>query len=142
MCWLTFQVIESFASLRYVDLKACITRLPENGYGANVPKWPERLQAPPDRLQSIQFDAYISRKELYTAEYKYWLDMVGGYVRALHWKKIRLRNVMDMKAGFGGYRIYLLLYKSAFHLFFIKYRIERNSSFMIYFAVYADLQQL
>ncbi|PON37355.1 putative methyltransferase PMT [Parasponia andersonii] len=87
----------------YADLKACITRLPENGYGAIVPKWPDRLRTPPDRLQSIQFDAYISRKELYTAEYKYWMDIVGGFVRALKWKKIRLRNVMDMKAGFGGF---------------------------------------
>ncbi|KAM6582308.1 hypothetical protein CsatB_009310 [Cannabis sativa] len=87
----------------YVDLKPCITRLPENGYGANVTNWPQRLQTPPDRLQSIQFDAYISRKELYTAEYKYWMDIIGGYVRALHWKKIKLRNVMDMKAGFGGF---------------------------------------
>ncbi|KAL5567586.1 hypothetical protein UlMin_024161 [Ulmus minor] len=87
----------------YVDLKPCITQLPENGYGANVTKWPARLQTPPDRLQSIQIDAYISRKELFRAESKYWIENIGGYVRALHWKKMRLRNVMDMKAGFGGF---------------------------------------
>ncbi|GAB4831841.1 hypothetical protein Ancab_005855 [Ancistrocladus abbreviatus] len=86
----------------YVNLNACITRLPDNGYGANVPEWPARLQAPPDRLQSIKFDAYISRKELFKAESKFWDEVVEGYVRALHWKKIRLRNVMDMRAGFGG----------------------------------------
>lgn len=87
---------------RYANLKACISRLPENGYGTNVTRWPERLQTPPDRLQSIKFDAFISRKELFKAETKYWDEIIGGYVRALHWKKIRLRNVMDMKAGFGG----------------------------------------
>ncbi|RXH94499.1 hypothetical protein DVH24_024183 [Malus domestica] len=88
--------------LKYVDLKSCITRLPENGYGANVTAWPARLQTPPDRLQSIQLDAYISRKELFKAESRYNDELIGGYVRGLKWKKFKLRNVMDMRAGFGG----------------------------------------
>lgn len=88
--------------LRYVDLKPCITRLPENGFGRNVTTWPARLHSPPDRLQSIQYDAYISRNELFRAESKYWNEIIESYVRVLHWKKIRLRNVMDMRAGFGG----------------------------------------
>ncbi|KAJ7964569.1 S-adenosyl-L-methionine-dependent methyltransferases superfamily protein [Quillaja saponaria] len=92
----------------YADLKACISRLPENGYGANVTTWPARLQTPPDRLQSIQMDAYISRKELFKAESKYWNEIIESYVRALHWKKIRLRNVMDMRAGFGGFAAALI----------------------------------
>lgn len=92
----------------YVNLKACITRLPENGYGANVSTWPARLLGPPDRLQTIKFDAYISRKELYKAEYKYWDDIIGGYVRSLRWKKMRLRNVLDMRAGFGGFAAALI----------------------------------
>ncbi|PIA47544.1 hypothetical protein AQUCO_01400292v1 [Aquilegia coerulea] len=87
----------------YVGLKACITRLPENGYGANVTTWPERLHHPPDRLQSIEMDAYISRKELLKAESKYWYDIIESYVRAYHWKKLQLRNVMDMRAGLGGF---------------------------------------
>ncbi|KAJ8747350.1 hypothetical protein K2173_012930 [Erythroxylum novogranatense] len=76
----------------YVDLKACITRLPEDGYGANVTTWPA----------SIQIDAYIARKELFKAESKYWYETINGYIRAWHWKKFKLRNVLDMKAGFGG----------------------------------------
>ncbi|BFG22727.1 hypothetical protein CerSpe_090010 [Prunus speciosa] len=92
----------------YVDQKACITRLPENGYGANVTKWPDRLQTPPDRLQSIQFDAYISRKELLRAESRYWHEIIESYVRVFHWKKIRLRNAMDMRAGFGGFAAALI----------------------------------
>ncbi|KAL6290997.1 hypothetical protein ACE6H2_008507 [Prunus campanulata] len=91
-----------------VDQKACITRLPENGYGANVTKWPDRLQTPPDRLQSIQFDAYISRKELFRAESRYWHEIIESYVRVFHWKKIRLRNAMDMRAGFGGFAAALI----------------------------------
>lgn len=87
----------------YVDLKACITRLPEDGYGANLPTWPGRLQNYPDRLQSIRMDAYISRKELFKAEYKYWKEIIDGYYRVLKWKNFKLRNVLDMRAGFGGF---------------------------------------
>lgn len=92
----------------HVDLKACITRLPENGYGANVTKWPARLYTAPDRLQSIQIDAYISRKELFKAESKYWSETIAGYARAWHWKKFKLRNVLDMRAGFGGFAAALI----------------------------------
>lgn len=90
---------------RYVDLKSCITRIPDNGYGSNITAWPARLHTFPDRLQSIQFDAYIARKELMKAESKYWNEIIEGYVRAWHWKKFKLRNVLDMRAMFGGYRI-------------------------------------
>lgn len=86
-----------------MNLQPCITRLPENGYGGNVTKWPERLHTPPDRLQSIQIDAYISRKELFKAESKYWNEIIGSYVRAWHWKTLKFRNVLDMRAGYGGY---------------------------------------
>ncbi|MBA0585543.1 hypothetical protein Gorai_016315, partial [Gossypium raimondii] len=41
----------------YVDLRACITQLPVNGYGSNVSTWPARLHDPPDRLQSIEMNA-------------------------------------------------------------------------------------
>ncbi|RDY01588.1 putative methyltransferase PMT11, partial [Mucuna pruriens] len=92
----------------YADLKACISELPKNGYGANVTDWPSRLHTPPDRLQSIKFDAFISRNELFKAESKYWDEIIAGYVRALHWKKIKLRNVMDMRAGFGGFAAALI----------------------------------
>lgn len=88
--------------LRYVDLKACITRLPENGYGSNIKAWPARLHEPPDRLQDVQMDAYLSKKELFKAESNYWNDIIEGYVRVFHMDKMKLRNVMDMRAGFGG----------------------------------------
>lgn len=87
-------------------MKACITRLPENGYGANVSLWPARLQDPPDRLQSIRLDAYISRKEIFTAEAKYWNEILTGYVGAYHWKELNFRNIMDMRAGYGGYALH------------------------------------
>jgi len=117
---------------RYVNLKACISQLPENGYGENLTKWPARLQTSPDRLQSIKLDALISRKELFKAESKYWNEVIASYVRVYRWKTMRLRNVMDMRAGFGGYcfiifsflckilkcgRIFLLVYSIIFFSF-------------------------
>ncbi|KAK6933127.1 putative S-adenosyl-L-methionine-dependent methyltransferase [Dillenia turbinata] len=98
-------------SVWYVDLKACITRIPENGYGANVSTWPARLHNPPDRLQSIQMDAYISRNELFRAESKYWSEIILSYVRVFRWGKMRLRNVLDMRAGFGGFAAALIEHK-------------------------------
>ncbi|XP_073294792.1 probable methyltransferase PMT12 [Primulina huaijiensis] len=92
----------------YVKSKACITRLPENGYGTNVTSWPARLHFPQDRLHSIKMDADTSRKELYKANSKYWNEIVRGYVVAFHIDKMNLRNVMDMKAGYGGFAAALL----------------------------------
>ncbi|XP_057795646.1 probable methyltransferase PMT10 [Salvia miltiorrhiza] len=87
----------------HVDVKACITRLPENGYGTNTSDWPARLHSPPDRLFTIEMDAEKSRKELYKADSRYRNDIVRGYVGAFHLNQMNLRNVMDMKAGYGGY---------------------------------------
>nr|GMC59249.1 probable methyltransferase PMT11 [Ipomoea batatas] len=87
----------------YVDLKACITQLPEEGYAANVSTGPERLHYPSDRLKTIQLDAHISREELVRAESRYWRDIVKSYIQRLGWDKFQLRNVLDMRAGFGGF---------------------------------------
>ncbi|CAM8952187.1 unnamed protein product [Rhodiola kirilowii] len=95
-------------SVWYVELKTCITRLPENGYGSNISTWPERLVTPPDRLQTVQLDAYISRNELFKAEMKYWMEIISGYVRVFRWKEMRMRNVLDMRAGYGGFAAALL----------------------------------
>lgn len=92
---------------RYVGMKPCISRLPENGYGANITAWPARLNDLPERLQSIEMDAYISRKEIFKADSKFWREVVGSYVHAYHWEDLNLRNVMDMRAGFGGYFLYI-----------------------------------
>ncbi|XP_020590188.1 probable methyltransferase PMT11 isoform X2 [Phalaenopsis equestris] len=90
-------------SVWYVNLKKCITRLPENGFGSNVPSWPARLHVPPQRLQNLLMDANIAKNELFKAETSFWDEVVGSYVSAFHWKKLNLRNVMDMRAGFGGF---------------------------------------
>ncbi|KAM0941370.1 putative S-adenosyl-L-methionine-dependent methyltransferase [Dioscorea sansibarensis] len=92
----------------YVNLKACITRLPENGHGANVAQWPGRLRKPPARLQDVQMDVYMAKKELFQAESGYWNEIVRGYVRVYRWQKLKLQNVMDMRAGFGGFAAALI----------------------------------
>lgn len=88
---------------RYVGLKPCISRLPENGDGAINTPWPDRLDNPPERLKGVEMDAYIAKKELFKAESNYWNNIVKGHNRVFGWENMQLRNVMDMKAGFGGY---------------------------------------
>ncbi|ONK67714.1 uncharacterized protein A4U43_C05F2960 [Asparagus officinalis] len=95
-------------SVWYVGLKACITRLPENGHGANIPSWPARMHEAPQRLQTVEMDAYLAKGELFKAESRYWKDIVAGYIRSFHWKKLKFRNVMDMRAGFGGFATALI----------------------------------
>ncbi|KAG0479193.1 hypothetical protein HPP92_013912 [Vanilla planifolia] len=63
----------------YVSLKPCISRLPENGFGINNMSWPSRLHVPPLRLQQIQMDASIARKDLFKAETAFWDEIVGSY---------------------------------------------------------------
>uniref|UniRef100_A0A0D6QXJ7 Methyltransferase n=1 Tax=Araucaria cunninghamii TaxID=56994 RepID=A0A0D6QXJ7_ARACU len=87
----------------YVPLKACITWLPENGFGRNLSKWPERVHIPPDRLEFAAVDAYSAKKELFIAEQNYNRFLVEAYLRGLGWKRQHFRNVMDMRAGFGGF---------------------------------------
>ncbi|KAL2467784.1 putative methyltransferase PMT10 [Forsythia ovata] len=92
----------------YVNLGPCISHLPDNGYRANVTSWPARLHYPPDRLFSIKMDADKSRKEIYKADSTYWKDIVSGYVNVFHLKDLGMRNVMDMRAGYGGFAAALL----------------------------------
>jgi len=98
--------------LRYVSLKACISRLPENAEAPTPVQWPARLMEPPKRLQGVEMDAYSSKNELFKAETKFWEDIIDGYIRVFKWRKFKLRNVMDMRAGFGGYFSQI----SSFHL--------------------------
>ena len=97
-----FTMLYILFCLRYVNLKACISRLPETGEGLTPAQWPARLMDPPKRLQGVKMDAYSSKNELFKAETKFWDDILEGYIRIFKWRKFKLRNVMDMRAGFGG----------------------------------------
>lgn len=82
-------------------MKKCITRLPENGYGANITNWPARLHTLPDRLFTIKTDAIESRTQLYRADRSYWKGIVNGFTNVFKINEMKIRNVMDMKAGYG-----------------------------------------
>ncbi|KAJ7516753.1 hypothetical protein O6H91_22G069400 [Diphasiastrum complanatum] len=90
-------------SVWYVTLKACIT-LPRN----NPDKffwldYPARLDNPPVRLQSLHIDAIASKNEVFEADRRYWIEIVQGYLRGLSLKIEDIRNVMDMRACYGGF---------------------------------------
>ncbi|KAF3775995.1 putative methyltransferase [Nymphaea thermarum] len=85
-----------------VNLKPCISRLPENGFGGNISTWPARLHSAPDRLRTVDIDVKIAHKEHFRADSNYWKYIVRGYVRAFRWGSSSIRNVLDMRAGFGG----------------------------------------
>ncbi|KAH6800038.1 S-adenosyl-L-methionine-dependent methyltransferases superfamily protein [Perilla frutescens var. hirtella] len=92
-----------------VNMKKCITRLSENGtYGANITNWPARLHSLPYRLFGIKTDADVSREPLYRADSLYWNAIVGGYTSVFKINEMKIRNVMDMKAGYGGFAAALL----------------------------------
>ncbi|CAN6471642.1 unnamed protein product [Victoria cruziana] len=86
-----------------VNLKPCISRLPENGFGGNISSWPARLHSAPDRLRTVNLDVKIAHKEHFRADSNYWKDIVRGHIRAFHWDSSSVRNVLDMRAGFGGF---------------------------------------
>ncbi|KAJ3668936.1 hypothetical protein LUZ60_010886 [Juncus effusus] len=95
----------------YVKLKPCISKLPLNGEGStsNISAWPARLHEPPVRLQSVEMDAYLAKNELFTAESRFWNEIVASFIRVFKWRKIsRFRNVMDMRAVFGGFAAALI----------------------------------
>ncbi|KMZ74983.1 S-adenosyl-L-methionine-dependent methyltransferases superfamilyprotein [Zostera marina] len=101
-------LVDNPDSVWYIGLKPCISRLPENGDGTINTAWPDRLDNPPERLKGVEMDAYISKKELFKAESNYWNSIIKGYNRVFHWENMQLRNVMDMKAGFGGFAAALI----------------------------------
>jgi hypothetical protein len=53
--------------LTQIGLKACISRLLENGEPATPVQWPARLMEPPKRLPGVEMDAYSSKNELFKA---------------------------------------------------------------------------
>lgn len=70
----------------------------------------------PDRLEFVEMDASIAKEEQFKAESRFWDDIIENYIRSYHWGNLKLRNVMDMKAGFGGYSVTLLL---SFHIIIV-----------------------
>ncbi|PSS26616.1 Methyltransferase [Actinidia chinensis var. chinensis] len=91
-----------------VPLQACMHKVPVDATerGSQWPElWSARLDKPPYWLLSSQIGVYgKAAPEDFTADYKHWQRVVSqSYVNGMgiNWKNVR--NVMDMKAIYGGF---------------------------------------
>lgn len=87
----------------YVPLQSCITLIPENGFDGQVPEWPARLSSASRRLGSVAMDAGVARSQVIKADQRYWHAVVESYLRGLGLHKDQFRNIMDMRAMYGGF---------------------------------------
>ncbi|KAL1831146.1 hypothetical protein DCAR_0101129 [Daucus carota subsp. sativus] len=91
-----------------VQLQACIHKVPEkvSEHGSQWPEqWPKRLEKAPAWLSSSAVGVYgKSAPEDFTADYDHWKRVVtASYLTGLGIDWSSVRNVMDMKAVYGGF---------------------------------------
>ncbi|KAK8510584.1 hypothetical protein V6N13_110091 [Hibiscus sabdariffa] len=90
-----------------VPLQACMHKVPEDSTerGSLWPaQWPERLEQPPYWLNS-QIGVYGKvAQEDFTEDYNHWKTVVSqSYLNGMGIDWSSVRNVMDMKAVYGGF---------------------------------------
>ncbi|KAF3440144.1 hypothetical protein FNV43_RR18422 [Rhamnella rubrinervis] len=90
-----------------VPLEACVHKVQENASkrGSDWPvQWPQRLEKPPYWLKS-QVGVYgKAGPEDFTADYKHWKNVVSSsYLNGIGIDWSSVRNVMDMRAVYGGF---------------------------------------
>ncbi|KAK6922796.1 putative S-adenosyl-L-methionine-dependent methyltransferase [Dillenia turbinata] len=91
-----------------VPLKACMHKVPTSASerGAQWPEqWPARLDKVPYWLSSSQVGVYGKpAPEDFTADYEHWKHVVSkSYLNGLGISWSNVRNVMDMRAVYGGF---------------------------------------
>ncbi|KAL2941766.1 putative methyltransferase PMT26 [Bienertia sinuspersici] len=91
-----------------VPLQACMHKVPEaeTDRGFQWPEqWSERLQKPPYWLTSSQVGVYGKpAPEDFTADYEHWKRVVSqSYLNGMGISWSKVRNVMDMRAVYGGF---------------------------------------
>uniref|UniRef100_A0A7N0UFU8 Uncharacterized protein n=1 Tax=Kalanchoe fedtschenkoi TaxID=63787 RepID=A0A7N0UFU8_KALFE len=91
----------------YVPLQSCMHKVPvdDNERGSHWPEeWPRRLQTPPYWLNTSQMGIYgRPAPDDFTSDYEHWKRVVNKlYLNGLgiNWSKVR--NMMDMRAVYGG----------------------------------------
>ena len=92
---------------RNVPLQACMHKIPvaETERGSKWPEqWPARVEQPPYWLLSSQVGVYgKAAPEDFTADYQHWKRVVAkSYLTGMGINWSSVRNVMDMKAIYGG----------------------------------------
>ena len=97
-------IITCYYMYRYIPLDTCLPPLPLPNQGSSY-KWPE---AWPKRLNSkpVSLSNEADAEELFHEDTKHWSALVSDvYLQGftMNWSKVR--NVMDMNAGYGGYNI-------------------------------------
>ncbi|XP_010444329.1 PREDICTED: probable methyltransferase PMT26 [Camelina sativa] len=91
-----------------VPLQACMHTAPEDKTqrGSQWPEqWPARLEKPPFWLSSSQTGVYgKAAPEDFSADYEHWKRVVTkSYLKGLGINWASVRNVMDMRAVYGGF---------------------------------------
>lgn len=92
---------------RYVPLQACMHRVPtdETAMGSKWPiRWAKRLQTPPYWLNKSQMGIYGKpAPDDFEKDYEHWQNVVNkSYLNGLGISWSNVRNVMDMRAVYGG----------------------------------------
>ncbi|URD95427.1 hypothetical protein MUK42_29256 [Musa troglodytarum] len=92
----------------YIPLKPCMHRVPVDGSerASRWPKeWPHRLQVPPYWLNSSQMGIYGKPAPVdFTSDYEHWKRVVAkSYLTGFGIRWSNVRNVMDMRAVYGGF---------------------------------------
>ncbi|CAN8278683.1 unnamed protein product [Cochlearia groenlandica] len=92
----------------YVPLQACMHKVPTNMVerGSKWPDlWPRRLQTPPYWLNSSQMGIYGKPAPRdFTTDYEHWKHVVSKvYMNEIGISWSNVRNVMDMRAVYGGF---------------------------------------
>ncbi|KAI4382870.1 hypothetical protein MLD38_008774 [Melastoma candidum] len=82
----------------YLPLDNCLTRLPGDGTGYSWPSaWPKRLGDKPPSFSG-------ESKEMFYEDTQHWSALVSDmYMEGIGLNWSRIRNVMDMNAGYGGF---------------------------------------
>lgn len=87
-------------------MQACMHKVPVNASerGSRWPdQWPQRLEKPPYWLHSQVGVHGKGTPEDFTADYNHWKTVVSqSYLKGMGISWSSVRNVMDMKAAYGG----------------------------------------
>lgn len=92
---------------RYIPLQSCMHQVPvqESERGSQWPEeWPDRLHTPPYWLNKSQTGIFGKpAPDDFTSDYVYWKKVVSTvYMKDLGISWSNVRNVMDMRAVYGG----------------------------------------
>ncbi|XP_074381487.1 putative methyltransferase PMT24 isoform X2 [Apium graveolens] len=92
----------------YVPLQSCLHRVPTDAAerGSQWPQeWPRRLQVSPYWLNRSQMGIYGKpAPDDFSADYKHWKSIVSkSYLNGLGISWSNVRNIMDMRAVYGGF---------------------------------------